>query len=77
MDTILVDNVDTAKACILYLKNNDIGRGNFLAHEKTERFADSLRRDFRAPENAPRLVDLIQLPDDREMFRTAFYHVFR
>ena len=77
LDTILCDTVDTAKSCIEYLKANSVGRGNFLGHEKTGHLQGQLERQFHAPENAPRLVDLIQLPEDREMFRTAFYQYFR
>lgn len=42
LDTILVDSVDTAKRCIEYLKANDVGRANFLAHDKTARWRDKV-----------------------------------
>ena len=77
MDVIIVDSTDTAKECINYLKHNNIGRGNFYALEKAEHYQQSLRRSFRAPENAPRMVDLIKLPEESEKFRLAFYHYFR
>ena len=75
LDTFVVDTVDTASKCIMYLKQNDVGRGNFMAHEKTERLRTHLQGEFRAPENAPRLVDLIKL--DNEDMRTVFYHYLR
>ena len=77
METILVDTVQTATDCINYIKNNNIGRGNFYALEKAEKYAQYLRREFRAPENASRMVDLIKLPEESEKFRLAFYHYFR
>jgi len=77
LENILVDSVDTAKDCINYLKTNNIGRGNFYALEKAERYAQNLQRAFKSHENAPRLVDLIKLPEENEKFRLAFYHYFR
>ena len=77
LDTILVDSVATATACISHIKNNNIGRGNFYALEKAEKSQQNLRKEFRAPENAPRIVDLINLPEESEKFRLAFYHYFR
>lgn len=36
LDNIVVDTVDTAQACIEFLKNHDIGRATFIALEKQE-----------------------------------------
>ena len=77
LETIIVDSTETAKECINYIKKHNIGRGNFYALEKAEAYQQSLRRQFRAPENAPRMVDLINLPEESEKFRLAFYHYFR
>ena len=77
LEIIIVDSTDTAKACINYLKHNNIGRGNFYALDKADGYRQSLQRDFRSPENAPRMVDLIKLPEESEKFRLAFYHYFR
>jgi structural maintenance of chromosome 4 len=77
LETIIVDTVATATACIHHIKSNNIGRGNFFALEKAEKWQQNLRQDFRAPENAPRIVDLIKLPEESEKFRLAFYHYFR
>ena len=46
-----------------------------MAYEKTTHWADKVRGNFQAPENAPRLVDLIRL--DNEDMRTVFYHYLR
>lgn len=75
LDQILVANVDVAAKCIKFLKENDIGRGNFLALDKTKRWERQTEEEFRAPENVPRLFDLIAV--NNQAFRTAFYHVFR
>ena len=75
LDTLVVDTVDTASECIMYLKQHDVGRANFMAHEKTVRFESNVRGRFDGPENAPRLVDLIRL--ENEDMRTVFYHYLR
>ena len=77
LETILVDSIDTGTECINYIKSNNIGRGNFYALEKAERYARDIQREFRAPENAPRMVDLIKLAPESEKFRLAFYHYLR
>jgi structural maintenance of chromosome 4 len=71
LDTLIVDNVDTAKQCIDYLKRNDIGRINVLAHDKSLRWKSQVTDNFKSPENAPRLIDLISV--DNEEMKTAFY----
>jgi len=38
LDHIVVDTVDTAEKCIMFLKNNDIGRASFLALDKQEHY---------------------------------------
>ena len=55
-----MDSVDTAKKCIEYLKRYDIGRGNFFALDKAQKWKEKLAR-IKTPENAPRLVDLIEV----------------
>jgi structural maintenance of chromosome 4 len=72
LDTILVDTAATGKQCIEFLKQHNIGRGNFLALDKTTRFqaACDHRQDY--PLGAPRLFDLIRVSDPA--VRTAFYH---
>ena len=72
-----MDSIDTGTECINYIKHNNIGRGNFYALEKAERYARDIQREFRAPENAPRMVDLIKLAPESEKFRLAFYHYLR
>eukprot|EP00095_Tigriopus_kingsejongensis_P001146 snap_masked-scaffold628_size122696-processed-gene-0.5 protein:Tk01146 transcript:snap_masked-scaffold628_size122696-processed-gene-0.5-mRNA-1 annotation:"structural maintenance of chromosomes protein 4" len=75
LDNILVDNVNTAKLCIEYLRKNNIGRANFLALDKTARWEKVLNANFEAPEGVPRLIDLVQAREPR--FQTAFYQYVR
>ena len=77
LETILVDDPETAMQCINHIKVKNIGRGNFYSLDKAAKYSQYLRRDFRAPENVPRLVDLIKLREEDEKFRVAFYHYFR
>ena len=67
--------MDTGKKCIEYLKRHDIGRINALALDKTTRHAENCQRKFKAPENAPRLIDLISVDDPQ--LKTAFYQYLR
>ena len=75
LDTLIVDNMETGKKCIEYLKRHDIGRINALALDKTTRHADKVQEKFKAPENAPRLIDLISV--DQPHLKTAFYQYLR
>ena len=75
LDQILVDSPETGKACINFLKKNNVGRGNFLALNKTERWVDRANNKLKTPQNADRLFDLIQPVEPR--FATAFYHVLK
>lgn len=75
LDNIVVDTVDTATACIQFLKENNIGSATFVALEKQERFREIYSRPFRAPENVPRLFDLIKVADDR--IRPVFYYALQ
>ena len=76
LDSILVDNPETAKACIEFLRANNVGRGNFFALDKpTHQWKSKMRAHGAFPENVPRLVDLIRPQDDK--FLPAFYHFLR
>lgn len=75
LDNIVVDTVDTATACIEFLKRNNIGSATFVALEKQERFRDIYSKPFRAPENVPRLFDLIKVTDER--VRPVFYYALQ
>lgn len=74
LDNILVDTVDTATACIQYLKDNNIGRAVFIALDKQEHLKQYMPKKT-YPENVPRLFDLIRVKDKRVL--PAFYFALR
>lgn len=75
LDKILVDSTATGKQCIEFLKKNNIGRGNFLALEKTKGKWERMMQPIQTPDNVPRLYDLIEIPDPNHA--TAFYQSMR
>ena len=75
LDNIVVDTIDTAQICLEHLKRNNVGRATFLALDQVEKWRETLKRKFTAPENAPRLVDLIKVKNDNLL--TAFYSQLR
>ena len=75
LENIIVDSTDTAKNCLQYLKRYDIGRGTFMALDKTLKWRGSVEARVKTPENAPRLIDLIEVED--EELKTVFYHYLR
>uniref|UniRef100_A0A146KK78 Structural maintenance of chromosomes protein n=1 Tax=Lygus hesperus TaxID=30085 RepID=A0A146KK78_LYGHE len=75
LDHIVTDTVDTASKCLELLKQFDVGRGNFIALEKQQWLRNTYEQPFRAPENVPRLFDLIKVQDER--IKPAFYFALR
>ena len=75
LDTILVENVDTAESCISFLKSKNIGRANFLALDKMAKYENKLHTKFSSPENTPRLIDLVNANDEK--YKLAFYHYLK
>uniref|UniRef100_A0A1B0CS89 Structural maintenance of chromosomes protein n=1 Tax=Lutzomyia longipalpis TaxID=7200 RepID=A0A1B0CS89_LUTLO len=75
LDDIVVDTVDTAQACIEYLKKHDIGRASFIALEKMEHLRQNCEQRRSYPEGVPRLFDLIKVEDPR--VSVAFYFALR
>ncbi|KAK0172379.1 hypothetical protein PV328_005704 [Microctonus aethiopoides] len=72
LDNVVVDTVETAQACIQFLRDNDIGRCTFIPLEKQQRFLPNCRQKIETPENVPRLFDLIKVQDERVL--PAFYY---
>lgn len=69
LDNIVTESIDDAQACVQFLKDNNIGTATFIGLDKIPK-ADWNR--FRgAPENCPRLFDLIDVNEER--VRAAFY----
>ena len=75
LDNIVVDTVETAQACIGFLKRNNIGIATFIALDKMEKWRGHTTRQMETPENVPRLFDLIRVSDER--VKTAFYFAIR
>lgn len=72
LDNIVVDTVNTAQACITFLRQHNIGRATFIALEKQQRFQAEIARKIQTPENVHRLFDLIKVEDERVLL--AFYY---
>lgn len=47
LDNIVVDTVNTAQACIEYLKRADVGRATFIALEKVAHLASKAAQQIR------------------------------
>ncbi|CAD6227695.1 GSCOCG00001375001-RA-CDS [Cotesia congregata] len=75
LDNIVVDTVETAEACINFLKEKNIGRMTFIALEKQQHLVEQMNKAIKTPENVPRLFDLIQVKDQR--VKPAFYFALR
>lgn len=75
LDNIIVDTVNTAQACIEYLKKHDVGRASFVALEKVSHLHRQSQTRMNTPENVPRLFDLVRVEDERVY--AAFYFALR
>ncbi|XP_030034137.2 structural maintenance of chromosomes protein 4 [Manduca sexta] len=75
LDNIVVDSVDTAQACVEFLKRHDVGRATFIALDKQQHLLQHIQRRSSFPENAPRLFDLVKVKDERVL--PAFYYALR
>ncbi|KAG8264857.1 Structural maintenance of chromosomes protein 4 [Homalodisca vitripennis] len=75
LDNIVVDSVQTGEKCVAALKRHNVGRATFIALDKQEYLRNVYTKPFQAPENVPRLFDLIKVADDR--VRPAFYYAIR
>lgn len=75
LDHIVVDNIQTAKDCIKYLQDNNLGRQSFLALDKQDHLLNKANAPIQTPENALRLFDLVRYTDQR--LKTAFYFALR
>ncbi|NWW70386.1 SMC4 protein, partial [Climacteris rufus] len=74
LDHIVVDSIDTAQACVNFLKAGSIGVATFIALDKMDVWAKKTQK-ICTPENIPRLFDLVQVKDEK--IRLAFYFALR
>ncbi|TRY89060.1 hypothetical protein DNTS_009788 [Danionella cerebrum] len=69
LDNILVDTIDTAQKCVMFLKSHNIGVATFIGLDKQSMGTIS------TPESIPRLFDMVKVMD--ESVRPAFYFALR
>eukprot|EP00808_Paulinella_micropora_P002728 g12496.t1 len=72
LNNIVVDSSRTAQQCVAFLRTRQLGRATFIIVDKMQQYAASMNRPLDAPENAPRLFDLIKVPD--AALRPCFYY---
>lgn len=71
LDSIVVETVETAQACIQYLRKNNLGYGNFICLQKLRAFNMAPINTPGNPSSVRRLFDLIKPKHER--FLPAFY----
>ncbi|XP_050164447.1 structural maintenance of chromosomes protein 4 isoform X1 [Myiozetetes cayanensis] len=74
LDHIVVDTIDTAQACVNFLKAGRVGVATFIALDKMTVWEKKVGK-IPTPENTPRLFDLVKV-EDRKV-RLAFYFALR
>ncbi|NWT05667.1 SMC4 protein, partial [Mionectes macconnelli] len=74
LDHIVVDTIDTAQACVNFLKAERIGVATFIALDKMTVWEKKMGK-IPTPENTPRLFDLVKVEDQK--VRLAFYFALR
>jgi structural maintenance of chromosome 4 len=72
LENLVVDTVEVGQQCIDYLRKNNLGRANFIL---LDRLARRDLSSIQAPENVPRLFDLVKPRDAR--FAPAFYSIMQ
>ncbi len=76
MNSVVVNDADTAKECIDYLKENRVGRATFLPLNKMKPWDKS--RQVRRIRDKPGVIDFaINLIDYDSKYELAFQYVFR
>ncbi|NXX18903.1 SMC4 protein, partial [Podargus strigoides] len=74
LDNIVVDTIDTAQACVNFLKATGIGVATFIALDKVVVWEKKMQK-IPTPQNTPRLFDLVKVEDEK--VRLAFYFALR
>ncbi|NXF02815.1 SMC4 protein, partial [Smithornis capensis] len=74
LDHIVVDTIDTAQACVNFLKAGGIGVATFIALDKMAVWGKKMAQ-IPTPGNTPRLFDLVKVEDEK--VRLAFYFALR
>ena len=71
LDNIVTDTIEDAQKAVQYLRQNGLGIQTFIALDKMNYLEGRWNQRFDAPENVPRLFDLITCENK---FKTAFYY---
>uniref|UniRef100_A0A8C3A0F2 Structural maintenance of chromosomes protein n=1 Tax=Cyclopterus lumpus TaxID=8103 RepID=A0A8C3A0F2_CYCLU len=74
LDNIVVDTIDTAQKCVMFLKEQNIGFATFIGLDKMKVWERNMA-PISTPENSPRLFDMVRVKD--ESVRPAFYFALR
>nr|XP_020471286.1 structural maintenance of chromosomes protein 4 isoform X2 [Monopterus albus] len=74
LDNIVVDTIDTAQKCVMFLKEQNIGVATFIGLDKMKVWEKNMA-PIRTPEDSPRLFDMVRVND--ESVRPAFYFALR
>jgi len=73
LDNIVVDSDEVGRACIEFLRSNNIGRARFILLNKISSNMDI--RPIKTPENVHRLFDLVRPKEEK--YALAFYSVLQ
>jgi len=71
LDAIVVETTENAQAVIDFIRSQDLGRTTCICLQKIQDKARQMDAFSSAPENAPRLVDLIKA--EKPEYRAAFF----
>ncbi|XP_037323689.2 structural maintenance of chromosomes protein 4 isoform X1 [Pungitius pungitius] len=74
LDNIVVDTIDTAQKCVMFLKEQNIGFATFIGLDKMKVWEKNMA-PIRTPDDCPRLFDMVRVKD--ENVRPAFYFALR
>ncbi|XP_031567027.1 structural maintenance of chromosomes protein 4-like [Actinia tenebrosa] len=75
LDHIVCDTMETAQACVQYLKKNNIGAATFIGLDKVEVWRKDATSKISTPESVPRLFDLVRVKDQK--VSTAFFFALK
>ncbi|KAI5713839.1 hypothetical protein M8J76_006275 [Diaphorina citri] len=75
LNYIVTETVEAGEAVIAAVKRQNVGRVNVIPLDKMQQYHSQCYDKYRTPENVPRLIDLIQVQDEK--IRLAFYFATR
>ena len=75
LENIVCETLEGCEACVKYLRQHNIGRASFIALAQMDQWRSKMNSNKAAPQNTPRLFDLIAVSEDR--LKGAFYFALR